>query len=90
MMLPIRPRGDRALSVTARSEMRPLITAGPIDRKTSERTRTESAGSALSAARVEAGLDAVPRAGPVGTLACALATEVTTASARPAANTVLV
>src|SRR6185436_545953 len=60
--LPIRPRGDRALSVTARSEMRPLITAGPIERKTSDRTRTESGGSVLSADADEE-LDA-PRAGP--------------------------
>ena len=30
------------------SEMRPDMTAGPIDRNASERTKTESGGSALS------------------------------------------
>src|SRR6476660_1379925 len=45
MTLPMRLRLAFELSNTATSEMRPLITAGPIERNTSERTRTESGGS---------------------------------------------
>src|SRR4051794_34803598 len=49
MTLPILPRAALALSVTAMSEIRPLMTAGPIDRKVSDRTRIESGGRLLSA-----------------------------------------
>src|SRR5690242_20986002 len=46
--VPTRARGALGSTTTAMSEIRPDITAGPIDRNESDRTSTESGGSALS------------------------------------------
>src|SRR5690606_36150954 len=45
-VVPRRPPRPGAVLATAISAMRPLITAGPIERKARDRTRTESGGSA--------------------------------------------